>query len=81
MKAHECRPNHHTQTEADECPNQPAPRVVAECWTCLAALPSRFIDGEEVSEPETTPLSFDRASEAARHRAAGHDVRPVEVSK
>ena len=48
------------------------PAVVAECWTCAPSvfpLPDKYMK----------PVRMDNPPAIAHCRAAGHDVRPVEV--
>lgn len=68
-----CGTNHPAADVSGTCIKtlvQPEPRIVAECWTCWRDRnPERPITnhaGEIYSD-----------TQAARHRAAGHDVREV----
>ena len=62
----------HAETAAIVAPvaRHDEPRIVAECWTCK---PDRiFLLGSADYQQARM-----RADEADKHRAAGHDVRPV----
>jgi hypothetical protein len=68
------------------------PKIVAECWTCCAehggrkySCVSTCKSGFPLREPTAgvsicgVAGSYDGAARIQRHRAAGHDVRPVEA--
>ena len=48
------------------------PEIVAECWTCA----------QDGCQPSCAPYGLELNQAGAKeHRAAGHDVRPVEPQK
>jgi hypothetical protein len=52
-------------------------KIVAECWTC-----PWLINLDRMGlRTEHPPSTMHTAAEADKHRAAGHDVRPVGVRR
>ena len=55
--------------------DKPAPRVVAECWTCCGA--TGHISKPHEAQTLCVPRRLEGNYLQREHRAAGHDVREV----
>ena len=65
--------------KGDRVSSKPAPRVVAECWTCarLRGEWAAWSHGASSDPPDESPIYNDATPALVHHRAIGHDVREV----